>query len=328
MILLLIGLCAFLAVALLVMAANREISAQPSGIQGRIEAISRAGAAPAYDAAAAHALRPQRYSQWQWLQRLLQRTPRAALIAAELDRAGMRIRVGPYLVLSAGIGLLFAYLILRLPAIPFQFVLAIGAFVVGVYLPRWYMKRRIRSRRAQFEAVLPDALDMIGRSLRGGSGLLIAIENMLEQVSGPLAIEFTRFQDQVGAGLSIEDAFRSMDERVASKDLHIAITAMLIQREVGGNLSEILNNVTEIMRERVRLRGEVKALVSRQVFSAYILVLVPPAIGLAMFLLLPDVFLKSLLHNPIGWLILAVGAVWDLLGFLVVRRIGSSPVEV
>jgi len=122
-------------------------------------------------------------------------------------------------------------------------------------------------------------LDLCEEALRAGSGLLIALEDMAGQMEDPIGIEFRRLQGEIAAGLSIEDAFRNLDQRVASKDLHIAVTAILIQREVGGNLSEILDNIAAMMRERARLRGEVKAIVARQVFSTYALAATPPLIA-------------------------------------------------
>lgn len=323
-----IGLCAFLTITLLAIALGRELSSEAADLDSRIEAIARSGTGAAGDVRGRRLLRKQNYSTVPWMQRLLEGTPRAERMAESLERAGIRMHVGPFLTLSAGLGLLFALLVLVwLPAGLLRVALMAGAFLLGLYLPSWFVKRRIRRRRAQFEAVLPDALDMIGRSLRAGGGLLIAIDNMTEQISGPVSAEFGRLHQEIAAGLPVEDAFHELDRRVASKDLHIAVTAILVQREVGGNLAEILNNISAMMRERVRLRGEVKAITSRQIFSTYGMAAMPPFMIIAVFILARPL-VQPLLTHQAGWFVLGIAGFLELCGVLIVRRIAASPVGV
>jgi tight adherence protein B len=324
----LIGFCAFLTVTLSVIALARTVSAPAVALQGRIESIAGGTTAAGRDLSGGHLLRMQNYSTLPFLQHLLQGTARAERIGEQLQRAGLELRVGQYVVLSLVLGLLPAFVVVLLaPGGLRRIPLALIVFFLGLYAPRWYVKLRIRRRRDRFEAALPDALDMIARSLRSGSGLLAAIQNVIDQMDGPIAVELMRLQQEIATGLSIEGAFRDLDRRVDSGDLHIVVTAVIVQREVGGNLAEILGNVTGIMRERVRLRGEVKALVSRQVFSTYALAAAPPVIILALTLLGGNVF-QSLFDEPAGRIVLGIATSLEIMGFLIVRKIAGAPIEV
>lgn len=322
----LIAFCAFLTVALGVMAVAQNLTERQSALESRLQAIAPGSAT--YDLRGFNLLRMQNYSSLPFLQKLLAGTPRAERIAEDLDRAGIKMRVGQYVLLSIGLGLVLGLLVLYwLPIESLRLPGAAIALAMGLYLPRLWVKRATRRYRARFDDLLPDALDMIGRSLRAGSGLLPAIQNVIEQIGGPIGAEFGRLQENIAAGLGIDDAFREMDRRIDSKDFHIVTTAILIQREVGGNLTETLKNVTDMMRERVRLRGEVKALVSRQVFSTYALAGAPPAIILILWLLNRQL-VEPLFQQTIGWIVLAVAALMEIIGFLIVRKIAKSPIEV
>lgn len=323
----LIALCAFLMVTLVAVALWQRLAARQAQLGGRIETIAQ-GAPPVFDRTGRPLLRMQSYSTLPYLQRFLQRTPRAERIADDLDRAGLRLTVGQYVVLSLAFGMFLALAVML--ALPFEasrIPVAVLVFLGGVYIPRWFVKRSIRRRRAKIEAALPDALAMLSRSLRSGSGLFSAIETMTEQIGGPISVEFMRLQQEIATGLAVEEAFRELDRRVASKDLHIVATAILIQREVGGNLTEILDNVAGMMRERVKLRGEMKTLISRNVFSTYAMAAMPPLVVL-LLTLVDRSFMQPLFDNKLGWLLLGVAATLELIGFLIVKRMASSPIEV
>jgi tight adherence protein B len=322
----LIAVSTFLMVLFGTLAVAHELRARPARLDARIDAIAGRGATPT--PSAPPLLRLRGYSGIPWFQRLLQKTPKSEQIADDLGRSGLHLRVGAYVLVSLALGALLALAVLvLLPDGVLRLLLAAVAFVVGLYLPRRVLKTLIDRRQARFEAALPDALDMISRSLRVGIGLLIAIENVTEELSGEVGAQFQRLQQQIAAGLSIEDAFRELDRRVQSKDLHIAVTAILIQREVGGNLAETLDNVTRMMRERVRLRGELKALTARQVWSTNALAAMPPIILLILVLLAPQLT-QALFEQKAGWIVLGIAAVFELIGFVIIRRMAASTIDV
>ena len=320
--------CAFLTAALLTIVLWRSASAHRLQLEDRLEAISTGSSPRVADLRGRHLLRMQNYSSLPWLQRLLQGAPRAERIADDLERAGIRLRVGEYIVISVGAGVAAAFVgALLVPAGPARLVLMLLSFLAVLYLSVWWVRRCIRHRRAQIEAALPAALDTIARSLRIGSGLLAAIDAMIEQLEGPIATEFSRLQQEIGTGLSVEEAFRGLDRRVRSKDLHIVVTAILIQREVGGNLTEILANVVGTMRSRVRIRGELKALVSRQVFGSYVLAAIPPGV-LLLLVLISRSFVQPLFTQSAGLVVLGIAALFEIAGFLINKWLASSSVEV
>jgi tight adherence protein B len=241
-----------------------------------------------------------------------------------LDRAGISLRVGEFLAISVVVGVFLAVLAhLLLPA---GFVNILGmvlALLVGLLIPHWILSRQMRRRRGQIEAALPDALDILARSMRAGNGLLISIDALVEQVPGPLSAEFGRMRQEIAVGVSTEEAFAELDRRVDSKDLHIIVTAVIVQREVGGNLAEILSNVASTIRERFMLRREVQALTAQERWATYIVAAVPPLILIAFSFIQPEL-ITSLLSHTAGWIVLGVAGVLELTGYLVLRWLVAS----
>src|SRR5262245_17725172 len=257
----LISLSAFLTVTLLAFALGRQLFGERALLRARVQAVAtddyaRRGTTPR------PLLRMENYSSLPFLREYLKRRPSSERIADELEAAGVALRVGEYMMLRVAVGLVAATLVrwfLPPSAVGGDLIslaLMVIVFLAGTRIPRMVVRRLIRRRLAQVEAQLPDALDMISRSLRAGGGLLAAIDAMVEQMSGPVAAEFGRTRQEIATGLSVDAAFRALDRRLPSKDVHIVVTAILIQREVGGNLAEILDNVASTIRERLRLRGE------------------------------------------------------------------------
>jgi tight adherence protein B len=309
---------------LLALALGRQLSTPRARLQARVDAIARGEYSPLQDFQSRRLLRMQNYSALPLLRGLLQRSPRAERIADDLERAAIPLRVGEYLMLRIAVGLIFAVLgrfIVTDPSLRFP-VLILG-FLLGMLVPRWVVSARIRRRRSSVEAALPDALDMIARALRTGSGLLQAVESVVEQMDGAIADEFGRTRQEIAAGLGTEDAFKGLDERVKSKDLHIVVTAIQIQREVGGNLAEILSNVAATMRERIRARDDMNALASRQRLTAYCIAAVPGAILLVMQIFAPEV-VQPLFVTSGGRVILSIAGALVLAGFLIMRQIVAS----
>jgi tight adherence protein B len=317
-----IGVCAFVAMALLAAAAGRRLSARRRRLHERMAWI--AGSEPITAAGSPRLLRNQNYSRLPVLQHLLRRSPRAERIADDLDRAGLTIRVGEYLSLCALAGLILAVISrLLMPEGIAGVVLMVLAFAVGACILPLYVRRRIRRRRQQFENDLPDALDIIGRGLITGSGLLAAIDAVCDQMQGVIAAEFGRLRQEIAVGLSIETAFRGLDQRLQSKDVHIVVTAILIQREVGGNLAEIMENVAGTMRERVSLRNEMKSLTGRQHLTAYIVSLVPIFVIVAFILLQPET-MRQAFTETIGRVMLLSVLALIAAGFLTIRMLVAS----
>ena len=241
----------------------------------------------------------------------------AASWGVDLERGGLTINAREYFTMRVAVAAGLTAIAYLFSPIPLLALLAapIGFFIVGVWL-----KRRINSRLHKLEAQLIELLQMLSSGLRAGFGLLQALESSIEQLPSPLAVEIRRTLRDTAMGASIDQALLSLNDRVGSPDFDIVITAILIQRTVGGNLAEILDNVAHTMRERERIRGEIRALTSQQRMTGYVIGGIP--VGLALiFLVISPGFITPLFTEKLGRIMLGFGFALETMGFLVIRKI-------
>jgi tight adherence protein B len=204
-------------------------------------------------------------------------------------------------------------------------VLMVGLAGVAVAAFVWWqigrvVRRRIQRRVRAVEAHLDESLTAIAGSLRAGFSFPQACQMSINQLRWPLKEEMRTMLEEVNVGAALDDALRNMAERLDSYEFDITVNAVLVQRQVGGNLSEILDNVARTVRERRELRGHIMALTAQQRLSAYFVAGVP--IFMAGFLsLISWEFMRPLYMTTVGNILLAIGLVLDLLGFLVMRRL-------
>jgi tight adherence protein B len=241
----------------------------------------------------------------------------AANWTRDLERAGLAINAKEYLVarILVSVGLTAVFLIvapmpiLALAGIPF------GFFATGIWL-----KRRRVSRLHKMESQLVEMLQMLASGLRAGFGLLQALESCAEQSPAPLSIEIRRTLRDTAMGASVEQALDALNDRVGSADFDIVITAIMIQRSVGGNLAEILDNVAHTMRERERIRGEIRTLTSQQRMTGFVIGGIPIGL-LIIFMIISPQFTGQLFTEPLGRLMLAGAGVSEVIGFAIIQKI-------
>ncbi len=318
-----IALGAFVAVVLLAIGIERRVTEGRSRLRERVARIARDDYSP-IAVSGTSALRLDNYSSIPFLQAILRRSPSAARLADDLDRAAVPLRAGEFLIGSAGIGVVGAVLAATVfgangPGL----IIAAFAGAAGSMLPRLLLRMRFRRRQAALVSDLPDGLDILSRGLRSGIGLLGAIDAVVEQVGGVLGHELDRVRTEIAANLTVEQAFNEFDRRMQSPDLHIIVTAILVQREVGGSLAEILDNVAHTMRERVRLHREMRSLTAEQRLSAYIIAVVPVGI-LICIALLDYELVRPLFERGSGQAMLGLAAALEVAGLLVMLQIASS----
>jgi Flp pilus assembly protein TadB len=224
-------------------------------------------------------------------------------IALKLDQAGMRLRPHEWVLLRVIITVVLAFLLSLLINIPIG---ALAALLIGIGGTWIYQRVRIDGRKRAFAQGLPDALQLIIGSLRSGFSLPQAVAAMAAEVGDPLAAEFNRAIAETRLGVDLEHALEQMAKRVGSVDLSWVVVAVKVQREVGGNLAEVLTRTVETMREREAIRGEVRSLAAEGKLSAYILVGLPIIIGLYMAVVRRD-YLRPLYTQPLGIVMLLVG---------------------
>lgn len=241
----------------------------------------------------------------------------AANWTRDLERAGLMLNAKEYFVLRlvVGVGLCAALMVVSpIPAV------ALVGLPLGFMATGFWLKRRITSRLHKMEAQLVEFIQMLASGLRAGFGLLQAMESSSEQIPAPLAVEIRRTLRDTAMGASVEQALTNLNDRVGSPDFDIVITAMLIQRSVGGNLAEILDNVAHTMRERERIRGEIRTLTSQQRLTGYVIGGIPLGLLAAFGIISPD-FTKLLFTEPLGRLMLGAAGVMELIGFAIIQKI-------
>ncbi len=199
--------------------------------------------------------------------------------------------------------------------------------VIGFFLPRFWLARRRNGRLDAFNKQLPDTITLIANALRAGSSFLQAIELVVRETRPPISVEFARVIREVNLGLPFEQALENMVRRVRSDDLELMATAISIQHQVGGNLAEILDSIAFTIRERIRIKGEIRTLTAQQRLSGYVVAGLP--IGLAAFLFvaapgfMDPMFddRAQLIGLPAGVIVLLLGGVMMFIGFMAIRRI-------
>ena len=264
------------------------------------------------------------------LNRVVEQRDFGANLARDIARADLKLKISEYLMIWVGttLGVPAAMLVLSfvLPALGNPFVLLIGG-LIGFMIPRLWLGRRKNGRLNQFNKQLPDTITLIANGLRAGSSFLQAIELVVREARPPVSTEFGRVIREVNLGLAFDEALENMVRRVRSDDLELMATAISIQHNVGGNLAEILDSIAYTIRERVRIKGEIRTLTAQQRLSGYVVGFLP--IGLAGFLFIAapgfmaPMFDDSvnILGLPAGVIILIFGGFMMFMGFMFIRKI-------
>ncbi|MDO8775843.1 MAG: type II secretion system F family protein [Burkholderiaceae bacterium] len=251
------------------------------------------------------------------MQRLLLQMPRIGTLDRLLQQSGLSWSVADFLGMSL-IAFLIAFFAGSYLAMPWLLRLALAGAIA--MLPLLYVTRAKSKRLAHIEQQLPDALDLIGRALRAGHAFPTALKMVGDEMNDPLAGEFRATFDEVNFGIAMPDALMNLATRVPSTDLRYFVIAVLIQRETGGNLAELLTSISAIIRDRIKLMGQIKVLSAEGRLSAWILSLLPFGAALMIQLTNPK-FLEVLYTDPAGRKMLVVAGVMMLLGIFVMRKI-------
>ena len=200
-------------------------------------------------------------------------------------------------------------------------------FVIGAFAPRFYLKRRMGKRLNEFNKQLPDVITLLANSLRAGSSFLQGVEMVSREARPPISEEFERVVREMNLGVSMTAALNNLVRRVASEDLELMVTAINIQSQVGGNLATVLDAIALTIRERVRIKGEIKTLTAQQRYSGYVITLLPVGLGLLLFLISPNyitpMFDKppELFGLPMGVVFMIVGLISMTIGGFLIRKV-------
>jgi tight adherence protein B len=239
--------------------------------------------------------------------------------ARELETAASSLTVGKYLALRLFIA---ALALLAALAISGNIIIALPVAVVGTRIPRFVIRRKGRLRLKAFEAQLAEAMDLLVGALRSGHGFLQGLESVAQQMENPVKAELTRVNEEVSVGVNPVDSLLAMSRRIPSYDLALLVSAISVQRQAGGNLAEVLENLAATVRERRRVRGEVHALTTGPRVSAYVLGAIPVLLFLY-FVAISSEYRLVMLGTTYGYILLGLAAVLSTLGFIFSRKVAK-----
>jgi tight adherence protein B len=247
----------------------------------------------------------------------LARVPQIRDLGLTLRQAGSTINVQSFLLLSMGTGggLGLAALTLTRSVLFSAFIA-----VVGALFPYWVMQKKRARRMGHFEEQLPETIDLLGRAIRAGHPLSAGLRMVADETPEPVQGEFRQAFEEQRFGLPLEDSLMGMADRVGLIDVRILTTAILIQRSVGGNLAEILDNLSYTIRERFKIRRQLRVYTAQGRMSGYVLALLPVGLGCVFYMLNPD-YIMILFRDPAGKFGLVVAVILQLIGFLWIRKI-------
>ncbi len=239
-------------------------------------------------------------------------------IATQLARADIKLTPGEYVILN--ITSILGFFLIGYLLFHRSLLMGIAAGVAGFYAPSIYVKIQQQRRLNAFNSQLGDAINLLANSLRSGYSMLQSMETVAKELPAPISIEFSRVVREVGLGLSNEQAMNNMLRRIQSDDLDLMITAINVQHEVGGNLAEILEVIGHTIRERVRIKGEIRVLTAQGMISGYIISFLPIALGLILYLMNPD-YIAAMFEEVCGWIMIGVAVTGIITGFIAIQKI-------
>ncbi len=262
-------------------------------------------------------LRDEQLSQIPAIDTLLRRSSRVAEIQKMLTQGGLSMRAGNFLGFSALAGVvatIVAYTVSK------RVEVAWVALLVGFLLPYSYASFRRNQRFEKFEELFPEAIDTLARAVRAGHAFTTALEMITNEVAEPVSSEFRQLYEEQKFGMPVRDALINLTERMPLVDVKFFVTAVMLQRETGGNLAEILDNLSYVIRERFKIQRQVRVYTAQGRLTMALLMGMPPIIVAVMFLLNPG-FIQPLFSDPIGHTLLVAGIILQTIGYFVIRRI-------
>lgn len=265
-----------------------------------------------------------------WINARVEKSNAGGKIAQRLAQADLKLKPGEYVALIIismfGVGAVGYILGRSNGPVDLRPVFgAIGA-LVGYFIPGWYLNRQKESRLKRFNDQLPDMLNLAVNGLRAGYSTIQALESVSKELPAPISDEFRRVVREMQIGIPMPDALDNLLRRIPSPDLDLIITAINIQREVGGNLAEILDIISYTIRERIRIKREIEVLVSQVLYSGKVLALMPIALACFLWAINPDYMNNVVEHWQCGIPLFICGAIMIGLGYFVMTRIANIEV--
>ncbi|MBS1853153.1 MAG: type II secretion system F family protein [Acidobacteria bacterium] len=262
-------------------------------------------------------LRDEMLSEIPALDNLLRRSERVSNLQDFLAQAGLKIRAGNLLLLGVVCAIAVGALVyLASDSALFAWV----GIVLGGLMPYSYASFKRAKRFQKFEEMFPEAIDTLARAVRAGHAFTTALELIANEIPEPIASEFRKLYEEQKFGLPVRDALINLTERVPLVDVKFFVTAVMLQRETGGNLAESLDNLSYVIRERFKIMRQVKVYTAQGRLTMMLLMGMPPIIVVVMLSLNPG-FIRPLFSDPIGHTLIVGGITLQTIGYFVIRRI-------
>ncbi len=310
-----IGIAIFITTVLLIEGSYFAFRTIHNPEQKRIRRRLRALSSGGNPSASVDIVRKQVLSEMPFLNNLLSKAGGIQGLARLLEQAGSPYPLGVFLLLSVllgFVGLLLGTFVLK------NVILNLLATACLAMAPFGYIYWQRQQRAVKFQRQLPDALELVARSLKAGHSFMVGMKMVGDEFADPIGTEFDETVDQINFGVGVPDALTNLAHRVHCWDLHFFVTSLMIQRETGGNLAEIIENISYLIRKRFELQGRVRALAAEGKLSAIILLALPFVLGLAIFALNPN-YLGHLFTDPIGKAMMGCGGFTMALGAIVIK---------
>jgi tight adherence protein B len=313
----LLALVVFVAVTLLVFAAASlwdQRKAQSRVLRNRLSPDQKANEPTAPDAAF---LRDEVLSRIPAFDSYLRRSERAAALQKTLAQGNIDLRAGNFLMLCAAAALLFAVVAFILGG---NILFGWAGALLGFFIPFAYASHMRTKRFQKFEEKFPEAIDTLARAVRAGHAFTTALEMIANEVSEPVAGEFRQLFEEQKFGLPVRDALLNLTDRIPLVDVKFFVTAVMLQRETGGNLAEILDNLSYVIRERFKILRQVRVHTAQGRLTMVLLMALPPTIVVIMLLINPG-FIRPLFADPLGHALIVGGITLQTMGYFVIRKI-------
>jgi tight adherence protein B len=251
------------------------------------------------------------------LDRVLEKTMAGVSLARLIEQAGSTTTPSAIVMMSIAAAAAAGFLTSMFVRVPFA---PLGVATAAMFIPYAWLRRKRSSRLRRFEEQFPEALDLLSRAVRAGHAFQTAMGMVGDDLAAPVGPEFKKTFEQQNFGLPLRDALNQLTDRMPLLDVRFFVTAVLIQRETGGNLSEILDNLAHVVRERFKILRQVRVHTAHGRFTAYVLLALPAALAIALSFINPE-HMQTLFQEHMGQMMLLAAMVMQTVGFLWIKQV-------
>ena len=262
-------------------------------------------------------LRQRKLSELPWLHEFLESMSRLKRLEKILQQANSQMPIGVFFLLSAVLGVGGGFLA---AVLDYGLGVGIGLGAVGCFLPLVWIQMKRKRRFKEFERQLPEALDLMARALRAGHAFSVGMKMIGDEYPDPIGPEFNRTVEEISYGIDTPEAMNNLNDRVISTDLKFFVTALVVQRETGGNLAEIIEAISRLIRQRFELFGRIKAISAEGKLSGIVLFALPFVMGTVLWVINED-YMRVLFEDPTGQMMMGVAGSLMVLGAFVMKRL-------